>query len=173
MGSIQLSSSRVSLTGNLRKRVFVLGPSHHVYLDGCALSKCKTYATPIGDLPLDLKSRPCFSQGFAMELRSMRIQPSPSCVTRGSSATWIYRPTKTSTALKCTYLTCVRCSKGEDAIPRAPPLVDRPARLDISIVPILIGAIGREAEARFGKVIAPFLAREDTFCVVSSDFCHW
>lgn len=45
-----------SLTSNLRKRVFVLGPSHHVYLDGCALSKCKTYATPIGDLPLDLKS---------------------------------------------------------------------------------------------------------------------
>ena len=48
--------SRHSLMGNLRKRVFVLGPSHHVYLNGCALSKCKTYATPIGDLPLDLES---------------------------------------------------------------------------------------------------------------------
>jgi len=45
--------------------------------------------------------------------------------------------------------------------------------LDISIVPILIGAIDHEMEARFGKVIAPFLAREDTFSVVSSDFCHW
>ncbi|GAA5843432.1 hypothetical protein JCM9279_002100 [Rhodotorula babjevae] len=36
------------------KRVFILGPSHHVYLDGCALSKCKEYETPIGNLPLDL-----------------------------------------------------------------------------------------------------------------------
>ncbi|GJN93547.1 hypothetical protein Rhopal_006604-T1 [Rhodotorula paludigena] len=35
------------------KRVFVLGPSHHVYLDGCALSKCKSYQTPVGELPLD------------------------------------------------------------------------------------------------------------------------
>ncbi|GAA5871359.1 hypothetical protein JCM16303_000730 [Sporobolomyces ruberrimus] len=35
------------------KRVFVLGPSHHVYLDGCALSRCQSYSTPIGDLALD------------------------------------------------------------------------------------------------------------------------
>lgn len=33
--------------------VFILGPSHHVYLDGCMLTKCKFYATPIGDLPID------------------------------------------------------------------------------------------------------------------------
>jgi hypothetical protein len=38
------------------KRVFILGPSHHVYLDGCALSKCKEYATPLGPLPLDHSS---------------------------------------------------------------------------------------------------------------------
>ena len=68
---------------------------------------------------------------------------------------------------------CVRCSKGEDAIPRVYSEVDHSCRLDISIVPILVGAIDHETEARFGKVIAPFLAREDTFCVVSSDFCHW
>lgn len=38
-------------------RVFVLGPSHHVYLDGCALSRCTAYDTPIGQLPLDLDSQ--------------------------------------------------------------------------------------------------------------------
>ncbi|CAE6423817.1 unnamed protein product [Rhizoctonia solani] len=36
------------------KRVFILGPSHHVYLNSCALSKCQSYETPIGPLPLDL-----------------------------------------------------------------------------------------------------------------------
>lgn len=40
----------------LSKRVFILGPSHHVYIDGCALSKCVEYATPLGALPLDRSS---------------------------------------------------------------------------------------------------------------------
>ncbi|KAI8096701.1 MEMO1 family [Halteromyces radiatus] len=35
------------------RRVFLLGPSHHVYLDGCALSKCDSYETPLGNLELD------------------------------------------------------------------------------------------------------------------------
>ncbi|CAG8536965.1 7641_t:CDS:2 [Acaulospora morrowiae] len=35
------------------KRVFILGPSHHVYLTKCALSKCSQYKTPLGDLTLD------------------------------------------------------------------------------------------------------------------------
>lgn len=35
------------------KRVFVLGPSHHFYLKGCALSRCETYGTPLGDLSID------------------------------------------------------------------------------------------------------------------------
>lgn len=36
------------------KRIFLLGPSHHYYLDNCAFSQCKTYSTPMGDLVLDL-----------------------------------------------------------------------------------------------------------------------
>lgn len=35
------------------KRVFVLGPSHHFYLDGCALSSYDAYETPIGNLQID------------------------------------------------------------------------------------------------------------------------
>lgn len=30
-----------------------MGPSHHAYFDGCCLSKCDTYETPLGDLTLD------------------------------------------------------------------------------------------------------------------------
>lgn len=35
------------------KRVFILGPSHHFYLKGCALSRCRTYKTPLGELDID------------------------------------------------------------------------------------------------------------------------
>ena len=31
----------------------MLGPSHHAYLDGCALSPYKKLATPLGDLRVD------------------------------------------------------------------------------------------------------------------------
>ncbi|WAQ82751.1 hypothetical protein PtA15_3A115 [Puccinia triticina] len=35
------------------KRVFILGPAHHVYLNCCALTKCTDYETPLGNLPVD------------------------------------------------------------------------------------------------------------------------
>jgi len=37
------------------KRVFILGPSHHVRLGGCALSPAKAYKTPLYDLNIDQK----------------------------------------------------------------------------------------------------------------------
>lgn len=37
------------------ERVFILGPSHHVYLDGCAVSACVEYETPLGNLKIDRK----------------------------------------------------------------------------------------------------------------------
>lgn len=35
------------------KRIFVLGPSHHVRLAGCALSSAVAYSTPFYDLKID------------------------------------------------------------------------------------------------------------------------
>lgn len=35
------------------KRVFILGPSHHVQLNGCALTKTERYQTPLYDLIID------------------------------------------------------------------------------------------------------------------------
>jgi len=33
--------------------VFILGPSHHVSMDGCALTQTKIYETPLYDLTVD------------------------------------------------------------------------------------------------------------------------
>lgn len=33
--------------------MFLLGPAHHEYIDGCSLSKCDVYETPLGDIQLD------------------------------------------------------------------------------------------------------------------------
>lgn len=37
------------------KRIFILGPSHHVYLKGCALSATTEYETPLYNLAIDQK----------------------------------------------------------------------------------------------------------------------
>jgi AmmeMemoRadiSam system protein B len=40
-------------------------------------------------------------------------------------------------------------------------------------VPIMVGAIDQEQEEAYGKILAPYLERDDTLFVISSDFCHW
>ncbi|KAJ4000964.1 MEMO1 family [Lentinula boryana] len=120
------------------KRVFILGPSHHLYLNGCALSGCKEYATPVGNLPLDLKT--------INELRD----------------------TDKFESLD------IDDDEAEHSLEMHLPYVRTIFKdMDISIVPIMVGAISQQSESAYGQLLAPYLAREDTFCVVSSDFCHW
>ncbi|OCB90139.1 UPF0103-domain-containing protein [Sanghuangporus baumii] len=120
------------------KRVFILGPSHHVYLDGCALSQCREYSTPIGNLPLDIET--------IAELRKTGAFQDMSLET----------------------------DEDEHSIEMHLPYVRKVFEgIDIKIIPILVGAISNGSEQTFGKLLSPYLSRTDTFCVVSSDFCHW
>ncbi|KAG6911931.1 hypothetical protein DXG01_000178 [Tephrocybe rancida] len=120
------------------KRVFILGPSHHFYLQGCAISSCKDYDTPIDKLPLDTE--------IIEELRQ----------------TGQFEPMS------------IDADEAEHSIEMHLPYVRKVfAGQNIKIVPIVVGAISKEVEASFGSLLAPYLDREDTFCVVSSDFCHW
>mmetsp|Transcript_11651 Transcript_11651/g.29668 ORF Transcript_11651/g.29668 Transcript_11651/m.29668 type:complete len:300 (+) Transcript_11651:88-987(+) len=45
-GYVDIDPSKIS-------RIFLLGPSHHVYLRGCAVSGATTYQTPLGDIAVD------------------------------------------------------------------------------------------------------------------------
>jgi AmmeMemoRadiSam system protein B len=38
---------------NTVERVVLLGPSHKVWLDTCALTSCQLYQTPFGDIEID------------------------------------------------------------------------------------------------------------------------
>ncbi|KAF8922499.1 MEMO1 family [Mucidula mucida] len=120
------------------KRVFILGPSHHVYIEGCALSPYRDYETPIGNLPLDLET-----------IKELRETNRFEDLGHGDDEA------EHSLEMHLPYVRKVFEGK------------------DISIVPIVVGAISQSAEASYGALLAPYLAREDTFCVVSSDFCHW
>jgi hypothetical protein len=52
-----------SLDVTKAQRCFILGPSHHVYLRGIAVSSCASYETPLGPLSVDQQgksTRPLF-----------------------------------------------------------------------------------------------------------------
>lgn len=39
------------------KRIFLLGPSHKKYIEGCSISALQELATPFGNLPVDVEGR--------------------------------------------------------------------------------------------------------------------
>ncbi|KZW02340.1 UPF0103-domain-containing protein [Exidia glandulosa HHB12029] len=120
------------------KRVIVLGPSHHYYLPGCALSTMDTYATPVGSLPID--------KSTVAELRATGKFEDMS------------KPT----------------DEDEHSLEMHLPYIRKAFEgLNISIVPILVGALDTEGEQSYGALLAPYMSQPDTFTVVSSDFCHW
>jgi len=46
---------------------------------------------------------------------------------------------------------------------------DRP----YTLVPIMVGALSEASEARYGRILAPYLTDPQNLFVISSDFCHW
>ncbi|KAG6336955.1 hypothetical protein ID866_2149 [Astraeus odoratus] len=120
------------------KRVFILGPSHHVYLTHCEVSGCDYYETPLGKLEVDKE------------------------VNRQLLATNKFETMELST------------DEDEHSIEMHLPYVFHAFQgCDITVVPILVGAISRAQEIDYGHILAPYLANPDNLFVVSSDFCHW
>ncbi|KAF2723829.1 UPF0103-domain-containing protein [Polychaeton citri CBS 116435] len=62
------------LTGrDSRKKVFLLGPSHHHYLSRAALSRCTSYETPLGDLAVDRETTDQLYQTGAFEWMDINV----------------------------------------------------------------------------------------------------
>jgi len=127
--------------------VVVLHPSHHVYLDGCAISGASTIETPLCDLLVD------------ESLRSELL----------TSSTGIF----TFTTMDQT--TDEREHSGEMQFPYiAKMFMDcnrKPGKM--KVLPIMVGALSTDKEKIFGKILSSYLARNEIFTIVSSDFCHW
>ena len=41
------------------------------------------------------------------------------------------------------------------------------------MVPVLVGSLSPDKEARYGRIFAKYLADPQNLFIVSSDFCHW
>ncbi|OCF43473.1 hypothetical protein I317_02622 [Kwoniella heveanensis CBS 569] len=121
------------------KRVFLLGPSHHAYLAGVALSTFDAYETPVGDISLCKKT--------ISDLRD----------------TGIFSDMKHSV------------DEDEHSLEMHLPYIRHvfKDRDDLRLVPILVGHPSRDTSDKLSEVLAKYWQDEETFFIISSDFCHW
>jgi AmmeMemoRadiSam system protein B len=140
-----------------RKRIFILGPSHHVALSTLALPSLTSYRTPLSDEPLPLDTE------LISQLSEKRaIKPDGS---------------------KMSFKTMSRSvDEDEHSIEMHLPYIhrllqlqypDSPASEYPPLVPIMVGHTSEATEQAFGTLLAPYLADPFNAFVISSDFCHW
>lgn len=125
------------------KRVFLLGPSHHLYLPGCALSKHTHYAHPNGNLPLDHTT-----------IETLRRTGKFKNLSTSSDSS------EHSLEMHLPYIHHLLSKSFKEE--EFPPLV-----------PILVGSTNPTAEKEFGALLAPYVADPANVFIISSDFCHW
>lgn len=129
-----------------RGTIVVLHPSHHVYLQNCAISNAHIIETPLGNLNVDYKLRDeilnISKPGFS--LMDQNIDED-----------------EHSGEMQYPYIAKV--------------LLDSHLLSDsqIAILPLMVGSLVTKSEDNYGKALAPILSRANIFTVISSDFCHW
>ncbi|KAK8165206.1 MEMO1 family [Phyllosticta citrichinensis] len=126
------------------KRVFLLGPSHHYYLTGCALSECDTYETPLGNLKIDTETVAELHKKGKFDKMSVSQDED-----------------EHSLEMHLPYIYKMMSRQFSDP-DQFPP-----------VVPILVGATSGATERQYGEILAPYLADPTTVFIISSDFCHW
>lgn len=125
------------------RRVFILGPSHHVYfLTAAKVSAFTRYDTPLGPLPVD--TAVC-----------ALLVGAP-----GSAFAYMSEEEDEDEHLFELHAPFVAFRSQRD-------------RVLVTIVPIMISGLLAELRARVVAQLAPYLADPHNTFVVSSDFCHW
>ncbi|KAI4111529.1 MAG: hypothetical protein LQ339_000400 [Xanthoria mediterranea] len=165
--SIPSSTSKLPTLNNTppSKRIFLLGPSHHLYLPTLALPlpSLKTYSTPLGPIPLDtttlatLRSTNEFS---ALPLEADEAEH--------------------SLEMHLPYIHHLLSQSQLSPLSKTPktPLSSSPEDEENDehfkgLIPILIGNTTPSTERKYGSLLSPYLADPASIFIISSDFCHW
>ena len=128
-------------------RILILHPSHHVYLDGCAVSGATQLETPLGNLTVDASMR-----DEILSLRSLDH----------------------STFQVMTKSIDEREHSGEMQYPYLAKALNEANKLSsIKVLPIMCGSISPSQEEAYGKLLAPIVGGANVLCIISTDFCHW
>lgn len=125
------------------RRVFILGPSHHVYFRNKALtSRYSVYQTPLGDLPVDTEvcAKLCESALGAFGYMLLGVDDEEHSFEM--HAPFILHRAQ------------------QDSV-------------EVKIVPIMISSLGSGLREKIVEELAPYFGDPQNTFVVLSDFCHW
>ena len=134
-----------SLDLSKTKRIFLLGPSHTYYLNGCALTTFAEYETPFGNFTVDAE--------VTAELRKTgKFKTIPAGSDESEHSLEMHLP----------YI-WKRLEQTLGADKASWP----------TLVPILVGDGSGPEEKSYARLLLPYLKDPANAFVVSSDFCHW
>lgn len=139
------------------RRILVFHPSHHVYLDGCAVSGARTIETPLGDLPVDMELR---DEILALKSNNNRRQAAAAAFTVMDRDV---DEAEHSGEMQYPYI--AKAQKNANQKKGGTSL--------IPILPIMCGNISNAIESEYGNLLTEIVSRKDVFSIVSTDFCHW
>lgn len=129
------------------KRIFILGPSHHVYFrNQVFLSNFTTLETPLGNLQLD---REVCDKLFKSREDHIFV-PMDSDTDMGEHSIEMQYPMLVETLLW-----------------RNIPLEQ------IKVVPMLVSHNSTEVDLAVGHVLKEYMDDSENLFIISSDFCHW
>ncbi|KAI9150968.1 hypothetical protein H9P43_009583 [Blastocladiella emersonii ATCC 22665] len=150
------------------RRVLVLGPSHHVYLAGCALTRCTAYDTPLGALAVDTAATQRLADTGHFTFMARDVDEAEHSIEL--HLPWIAKVfnDRAAASLACADLAADEEGEGEDEARAAMEPEPLP-----TLVPILVGNLSPEQARIYGELLARELADPHTAAVISTDFCHW
>ncbi|CUS24528.1 LAQU0S17e00980g1_1 [Lachancea quebecensis] len=126
------------------KRIFVLGPSHHIYFKNRAhVSSFREVATPLGPIPVDIATVEELVEDEAFEYMDAEVDVE-----------------EHSLEMQFPMLHALLNLRGIDTA-------------SVGVVPIMISHNSTRSDQHLGKVLSEYLADQSTVFIISSDFCHW
>ena len=144
-GNVAASAYMALNPKQLYKRIFLLGPSHHEWLDGASVNtEADYYATPLGNVKVDRETVKALTTTDGTDLTD-------------SERVFFYRP---------------EAHDREHCLEVQLPFLQRRLGDVPPIVPIIISTNDFQKLSRMAEVLKPYFTDENLF-VISSDFSHY
>ena len=142
-GNVAAAAYRSIPVDKTYKRIFLLGPSHHEWLDGASVNtEADYYATPLGEVKVDHET--------ALQLTTTNDT--------NSDSVFFYRP---------------KAHDHEHCLEVQLPFLQRRFGADLPpIIPIIISTNDFQKLKRMADVLKPYFNDENLF-IISSDFSHY
>jgi predicted class III extradiol MEMO1 family dioxygenase len=141
------------------RQILVLHPSHHEYLDGCAVSGATTLQTPLGDLTVD------------DHLRQEVLSLGGGSKVHFSVMNQRVDEHEHSGEMQYPFLAKAMASASTDNDDSNS--IGLNSYTPPTVLPVMCGSLSTQQEQEYGRWLAEIIHRPSVLTVVSTDFCHW